>query len=218
MHKILAKAFAVLIALALAPTVNATVITTGKIEVLNPYTGRFSFDFEVLGLSLYGMADEGTTIFWPRYEGDTFSGNHGRSTDERFTGYVEDQPVHWRDGLGPVYTRLNTTAAGGVLTRGQTVYHSSFEFSGSLCAVTIQWQTPCEVAFPSLTGQGIAEFIFNESILEDGRHYFQHVKTTYTFMPVPEPTTLALFCAGIFGVGCARRRVHASRRLDAAAQ
>lgn len=209
MHKkFLARVFGIALATAaITPTVNATVINTGVIEVYSPYRGRYSFDFEILGLSANGMVDESAWSIRRGYEGSSFTGNIGKGPDERIVGFIGDQPVDWRDGRGPVRTTLNTTASGGVLAPGQTIYQSSFEFVGSLCAIsmTAPYGTPCDVAFPSLTGQGIAEFVFEESILDDGRHYFTPLKATYTFHPVPEPAMLALFCVGIAGFGFTSR-------------
>ncbi|GFE91564.1 PEP-CTERM sorting domain-containing protein [Steroidobacter agaridevorans] len=196
-----------LAALAFIPAANATLITSGQIEVLTPHTGRFNFDFMIGDLSVRGFTDEGSKLLLPGYEGDTFNGDHNRGIQDMFYGYVEDQFVLWREGSNPIVTTLFTTAPGAVLTAGQTLYQSTFEFQGGLCGIySGTFGTPCDIVFPSLTGQGIAEFLFDESILDDGRHYFTPVKATYTFMPVPEPAALALFCVGLVGIAVTRRR------------
>lgn len=211
MHrKILSAAFGMLLAtLAVVPAAKATLITAGEIQVVSPSTGRGNFSFLIGGIPVSGFFDEGTRLLLPGYEGTFFDGNHSLvgSTD-MFYGYVESQFVLWnKPGPGgtPVPTTLDTTAPGAALMQGQTVYHSAFDFQGSLCGSFVV-NTPCDVIFPSLSGQGIAEFIFDESVLDDGRHFFTPIKATYTFTPVPEPTTLALFCLGLVALAFAKAR------------
>jgi hypothetical protein len=205
---IFAKVFGMLLATAVVtPAANAALINTGVIEVLTPHTGRFNFDFMIDDLSVRGFTDEGSKLFRPGYAGESFNGDQNRGIQDMFWGYVDDQFVLWREGSNPITTQLFTTASGAVLTQGQTVYHSSFEFEGALCGIySGTFGTPCDVVFPSLTGQGIAEFVFDESVLDDGRHYFTPLKATYTFHAVPEPATLALFCLGFAGIVVTRRR------------
>jgi hypothetical protein len=133
--KILGAIFGCLFTLIVTPAVNATVITTGYIELRNPYNGGFTFDFMVGGLSVYGWADEGSKYFQPSlYEGDAFNGNQdNRPPNDLFGGYVEDEGVEWRNAWEPFSSRFDTRAEGSVLTAGQTVYtlHSS---SADSCA------------------------------------------------------------------------------------
>jgi hypothetical protein len=205
--KILSVSFGILLALlGVIPVANATLITTGEIQVLTPITGRGNFSFLIGDISVNGFFDEGTRLLRPGFEGTSFDGNHNTSVAiDMFYGYVESQFVLWRGGTGPVFTSLSTTALGAVLMQGQTVYRSSFDFEGSLCGA-FRTNTPCDVIFPSLTGQGIAEFVFDESVLDDGRHYFTPTKATYTFTAIPEPAPLALFCVGLIGIAFAKRR------------
>jgi hypothetical protein len=212
-HKIktVATSFAMLLSLlAVTQAANATVITTGVIEVLTPATGRGGFAFLIDGISVTGHHDEGYRWLSPFDAGTVFDGSQFISVGaiEFFDGYIDSQPVLWNShvpGGNPISTRWSTTVPGALLTAGQTTYTSSFDFEGSLCGV-IHYNTACDAIFPSLTGGGIAEFFFSESVRGDGTHYFTPTKATYTFTAIPEPATLALFCVGLAGLVFTRRR------------
>lgn len=185
---------------ALAPAANATLIATGQIQLLTNATGGGNFSFSIGSVSASGHHDEGPRLL-AGFEGGLFDGGQtvGVGAIEFFTGQLDDQFVFWNSHpvpVNPTPTHWTITAPGTVLTAGQTVYHSTFDFTGSLCA-SFSYNTPCDVVFPSLTGQGIAEYLFAETVLGDGRHYFTPTTATYTFTSVPEPGTFALFGMGL---------------------
>ena len=115
--------------------------------------------------------------------------------------------VNWGDlnAHGPSVFMI--TGPGIALNNGAGTYLGTFSFIGSLCG-TIDSSGVCAANLPTLTGSGQVA-VQVTSFIDNGQTFLNYEQATYTFQPIPEPSSLVLLGSGVLGlVGLVRRKIY----------